>query len=84
MATMHYENGKYHVHYQTAKEAKEDSSNKTPSSSSKKDSSANDHVLIASKENGLIGDYKEVDYISFATPSLINGTFKNNYPPPRS
>ena len=84
MATVHYENGKYHVHYQTAKEAKEENSDKTSNNSLKKDNSANEHVLISSKEIGLPGDYKNVNYISFATPSLINGAFKNHYPPPRA
>ena len=81
MATVHYENGKYHVHYETAKDAKEETSDKT-SSSSKKDNTANEHVLIALREHDL-GNYKDVDYILLPTPSLINGTLKNNYPPPR-
>jgi hypothetical protein len=84
MATMHYENGKYHVHYETAKEAKEDTSDKSASSSAKKDNSANEHILVAIKQqpafNAIVNN---ADYALATTPSLLNSIVQNNYPPPR-
>ena len=83
MATVHYENGNYHVHYETAKDVKEEKSDKLPASSSKKDTAATEHISTVSKQDNFYIAYSNIKYTSAITPSLISGISKNNYPPPR-
>ncbi len=83
MATVHYENGGYHVHYETAKDVKEEKSDKLPASPSKKDTTATDHISTVSKQNVFFIAYSNTKYTNAGTPSLLSGIFKNNYPPPR-
>jgi len=82
MATVHYGNGKYHVHYETAKEAKEAPATSS-NSNSKKDNTSNEYVLMPSKETDPVADFKDVSLALATTPSLLNSTIQNNYPPPR-
>jgi len=82
MATVHYEDGKYHVHYETAKDAKEDTSDKT-SPSSKKDNAANEHIIAVLKQPVIFVAKATTKYpVTFAA-ATINGEAANNYPPPR-
>lgn len=83
MATVHYENGNYHVHYETAKVAKEENDSKSPVPSSKKDNSTNEHVLTAINHFAFSIEIKAAEYALKATPSITAGTSKDNYPPPR-
>lgn len=83
MATVHYENGNYHVHYETAKAVKEESDNKGPLPSSKKDNSTNEHLLTAIHPFAFNSEIKAAEYAIKADPSIIAGTAQNNYPPPR-
>ncbi len=85
MATVHYENGNYLVHYETAKDVKEEKSDKSPISSSKKDNAGNEHIIIiALKYPTFSTTFTAKGYTSTTTPALLSGTFKNNYPPPRA
>ena len=84
MATMHYENGKYHVHYEVAKNTKEENSNKpSPASSSKKDDSNNEHVLPVSKSHEVNIAMCAAEYHVTATPALLHTIRDIHYPPPR-
>jgi hypothetical protein len=84
MATVHYENGNYHVHYETAKDVKEEKSDKLPSSSSSKnDTTSTEHILSVCKQDNFFAAYSNIKYSSSIIPSLISGISKNNYPPPR-
>ena len=82
MATVHIENGKYHVHVEVTKNAKEDNSNKnTPSS--KKENTSTDHVVIINKEVAHIIILTFYRYPLPANDDLLAGNIAYNYPPPR-
>lgn len=84
MATVHYENGKYHVHYEAAKNAKEDATGKTASSSSsKKNTAPTEYLSMATVYVDLIIHYFSNSHSSSIAPSLMSGISQNNYPPPR-
>ena len=84
MATVHYENGAYHVHYETAKDVKEEKSDKSTSSAAKKDNSSNEYIITATKQQpAFIATLKDASYALTATPSLASSIAQNNYPPPR-
>ena len=83
MATVHVENGKYHVHYETAKDAKEEKSDKN-TAASKKDNAANDQIVIIPKQLTpcaaiIIGK----KYFAVSSSTTLSGISNLNYPPPR-
>ena len=82
MATVHFENGKYHVHTEVAKNAAEDNSTKNIPTS-KKENTATDHVFFINKinEDYIIKICKK--YILPANNFLPEEDVENNYPPPR-
>jgi hypothetical protein len=82
MATVHVENGKYHVHYETAKDAKEEKSDKN-TATPKKDDSTNDQIVIVPRLS--IPDAAMIDkkYFTVSTSATLNGILNLNYPPPR-
>ena len=82
MATVHYENGKYHVHYEMAKDSKEERSDKN-TSTSKKDNPVNEHLVTVYKQPVYVIALSDNEYALTTSPSLLNGDIKNNYPPPR-
>ena len=82
MATIHYENGKYHVHKELVDNAKKNNPSKeTPAS--KKENSANDHIVIQQKQSVPV---LPVNFsYQFLSPSkLINNYLAGEYPPPRA
>ncbi len=82
MATVHLENGKYHVHAEVAKDTKEENSNKS-TSNVKKQATSNDHIVVANKA-AIIFNASTVHKYSLATCSdLPAGNLSYNYPPPR-
>ncbi len=84
MATVHYENGKYHVHYEAAKNIKEDAAGKTPaSSSSKKDTAPTEYMYMAATQANVVMQNFSKPYTSSIATGLKTGISKNNYPPPR-
>jgi hypothetical protein len=84
MATVHKENGKYHVHFGTAKTATEENSGKTPAPSSKKETSTNEHIITTVKQPAIFIATVITKYPAISPAGTVNGAAKNNYPPPRA
>ncbi len=82
MATIHFENGKYHVHTEVAKIAKEENSNKSVPSS-KKDNSTSDHIVYRNNAVMCVSAINSLKYKLPATVVLPDGNLSDNYPPPR-
>lgn len=84
MATVHYENGKYHVHYEVIKDVKEESTDKTPGPASKKDNSANEHFVTESRQTGFVIALPAIKYHTAEAPGISSIDLNNDYPPPRA
>ena len=82
MATMHYENGKYHVHYEMAKDAKEEKSDKN-NTASKKENEVTEHMISLFVQPGLSLNSLINKFFLPVTPAVISGNVQVNYPPPR-
>lgn len=84
MATVHYEHGKYHVHFETAKDIREEKTD-TPnnSSSSKKDNSVTEHCIFLSNDEKAIDNSSACKLLPFNNVAVINGSIDNDDPPPR-
>ena len=81
MATVHYENGKYHVHYQVAEEQKRNNDEKSP---------CNNRKVITSDEYTMA--INTIDKVKYHSLKCYNNSpvdrFKSfspsaDYPPPR-
>jgi hypothetical protein len=84
MATVHYENGNYHVHYETAKSTKEENSNNpSPNSSSRKGDSNSEQVLTVSLSHEVNISICIAEYHAAAVPALLHPIKDIYYPPPR-
>ena len=83
MATVHYKNGQYHVHYEVAKDSKEEKSDKATTPLSKKDNSPNEHIISAFTQSNFSIAYFVNKYSLACTPVIVSGSVKNNYPPPK-
>lgn len=84
MASVHYEHGKYHVHFETAKdinEEKTDTPNNSPSS--KKDNSITEHCVFLSNDEQVFGNSSHCKQLPFNNIAVIKGNIDNDYPPPR-
>lgn len=81
LATVHYENGKLHVHKEIIANAKKDEPAKEIPSS-KKESSANDHIALRQKET-FHRFQKSPCQISY-TPDLLVQIRQADSPPPRA
>lgn len=82
MATVHFENGKYHVHAEVTENAKEENKNKNIPSS-KKENSSSDHILSTIKTNALSPLLIVQKFLQPVDNNLCAGNVKYNYPPPR-
>ncbi len=82
MATVHFENGKYHVHAEIVKNVKEEDSKKSPSSS-KKQLTTNDHIVVANKVATIFTGLNPITYALPTCNDLLAGNLSYNYPPPR-
>ncbi len=82
MATVHFENGKYHVHYETAKDAKDERSDKY-TTASKKDNLTSEHIVTTIKTTPFICNLTQNIYSYTNIGSSVSGYLENNYPPPR-
>jgi hypothetical protein len=82
MATVHFENGKYHVHAEVAKNTKEENSNKN-SSSLKKLLSSSDHIVVVNKTFTCNTEINSQNYSLPSIHDLPAGKSSYNYPPPR-
>ena len=82
MATIHYENGKYHVHKEIAENAtKNNPVKETPAS--KKENSANDHITLQQKLAVHLLPANILHQFIFAS-TLHNNYLAADYPPPRA
>ena len=82
MATVHYENGKMHVHREILDNAKKDQPAKEIPAS-KKENSASDHISIQQKQSEQVLPVIRSYQIHF-TASLLNNYLAGEYPPPRA
>ena len=82
MATVHYENGKYHVHKELVDDTKQSNSEKE-APASKKENSANDHIAIQQKQTVPFLPVN-ISYQFSAASKLINNYLAGEYPPPRA
>jgi hypothetical protein len=82
MATVHYENGKYHVHYETAKDTKEEKQDKnTPAS--QKNNSTSEYIITTTQQPAFVVALSKDEYAIAAPSQLLSGMVQNNFPPPR-
>lgn len=80
MATIHYENGKYHVHKDLVNEAKKNNPAKE-NSTAKKENSANDHIAIQQKQStSFLPIY--ISHLSSSASNLLNNYLAADYRPP--
>ena len=82
MATIHYENGKYHVHKELVVNAKKDNPAKE-TSNSKKENSANDHIVVQQKQTPQFL-LPAISYQFSSASGLLNNYLAGDYPPPRA
>ena len=82
MATVHFENGKYHVHAEVVKIAKEENSDKSVPSS-KKENKSNDHIVCRNTAVICILALTSQKYKLPATLVLPDGNLSGYYQPPR-
>ncbi len=82
LATVHYENGKMHVHKELKEDAKKSGSSKeTPAS--KKENSANDHIAIKQKQPaGVLSE--TISYHLAPASILLTNYLSVEYLPPRA
>jgi hypothetical protein len=81
VATVHFENGKYHVHYQSINEAKKSFPGKDPQNS-KNETFISDHLIKIQKFDFtfFVVDKKCFKNLSFSIPQVNPSP---NYPPPK-
>ena len=82
MATIHYENGKYHVHKELVDKAKKNDPAKD-NTASKKENSTNDHIAFQQKQSAQVLPVIISFQITSAS-SLLNNYLSGDYPPPRA
>ena len=81
MATVHFENGKYHVHYQYIEESKKNFPGKN-SHAIKNETSINDHLVIINEYDFSI-DTIISNQFSSTSVSILNNYSNCDYPPPK-
>lgn len=82
MATVHFENGKYHVHAEVSKNAKEENSTKNIPTS-KKENTSTDHTLFIGKTEKVVTNIIGKNFTMLANNNLSAGNVQYNFPPPR-
>lgn len=82
MATVHYENGKYHVHKEIVDNAKKEASQKEIPASKKENTTA-DHTVLQQKETPTALLMNRIMQIPVST-SLQHNYLPGDYPPPRA
>ena len=83
MATVHFENGKYHVHKEVVKDIKEENSNKNSLPEKKKSSTQYEYVAIVNKQSSQTTDLLSTAYSIYLKQSNSSPYIAYNYPPPR-
>lgn len=82
MATVHYENGKYHVHKEVVDHAKKEASQKAIPTA-KKESSTTEHTSIQQNELAVVLLLNRTIEVPVST-ALQHNYPSGDYPPPRS
>ena len=82
MATVHYENGKYHVHKELVDDTKKNNPAKE-NSTVKKENSVNDHISIQQKQSVQVLPVN-ISYHHSISLSLLKNYLAGDYPPPRA
>ena len=82
MATVHLENGKYHLHAEVSKNAKEDNTAKNLPSF-KKENTSTDHAFFTTKTDEVIAITIGNDFTMLANDNLAAANVQHDYPPPR-
>ena len=82
LATVHFENGQYHVHKEVAKNAKDENSNQRSFPEKKKTGSAYEYTVTA-KSFLLIAPKSSIIFSVHLSEHNIPPYLANNYPPPK-
>lgn len=84
LATVHEENGRFHVHLEAAKTSREENNKEgnTPASS-KKDNSVTEHCFFIINDEPVFGNSVHLHYMLRNNDAVCNGNIQKNYPPPR-
>ena len=80
MLTVHAHNGKFHVHAEMAKAAKNDTSNKS-TNSLKKDLSDNEHIILESYK--FPTSKILINWMTCLSYPTINASIDHDFPPPK-
>lgn len=84
MATVHFENGKYHLHKEVVKNIKEENSNKNSLPEKKKNSSTYEYVSTVNKSLLPVASLSSSQYAVHPQQDNISPYLAYNYPPPKA
>ncbi|HRD58931.1 MAG TPA: hypothetical protein PK504_12830 [Ferruginibacter sp.] len=82
IATVHVENGKFHVHVESAKNINDENESGLPQSL-KKDNSSTEHTIVVKQEEELFQHPTPLNYLLYNNNAVAIGNIEKNYPPPR-
>ena len=83
MATVHFENGKYHVHKEVVKDIKEENSNKNALPEKKKSTTQYEYVTGTNKQIFQKAILISTSYSIYLEQQNCSPYIAYNYPPPR-
>ena len=81
MATVHYEKGKYHMHYESLAAAKKVGTEKSPTAN-KTPKGSSEHVMIFSQFDFSIASFRNNGFCN-SFVSIPHNWLSNSYPPPK-
>ncbi|MGC4103648.1 hypothetical protein [Ferruginibacter sp.] len=84
MATVHYEHGKYHVHYDVAKETRDDQQDKPTGVVVKKDDLSSEYTCASLFSHAFFIPQIVAPYNLSSIPAVVSGSVLKFYPPPRA
>ena len=82
LATVHFENGKYHLHKEVAKNIKEENSGKN-SLPEKKKITTEEYTKGSSKDTSISISLLVIDYAAYLQQNIYSPYLPCNYQPPR-
>lgn len=82
MATVHYEHGKYHVHYENINEAKKGNTEKD-SNIPKNETSVSEHMITGDDYHFAIPPLRQTHFSSFHS-FLLQHCLNSDFPPPKA
>ncbi len=82
MATVHFENGKYHVHKEIVKDIKEENSNKN-SLPEKKKNTTEEYTISSGNVITRFSSLIAINYRTYLQENIDTPYLPYNYPPPR-